>query len=104
MKVTSNILGLACGLLTAGAVFDGFFNSHFVVENAIAIVGRPATPVSYAGAARRTTRRVIRRSYVYVATLPTGCTTIVVEGATLYQCGTAYYQPYGNQYEVVYID
>jgi len=52
----------------------------------------------------RTSRRVIRRSYIYAATLPAGCRTVVVEGASLYQCGTTYYQPYGNQYVVVYIN
>jgi hypothetical protein len=83
---------------------DGIFGSQIVVDRAAAIVGRPATPVSYAGVARRTTRRVIRRSAVYVAALPTGCTTVVVEGTSVYQCGATYYQPYGNQYEVVYIN
>ena len=65
-------------------------------------VGAPGPPV--AGVARRTTRRVVRRSAIYVATLPHGCTTIVVEGATIHQCGSTYYQAYGNQYEVVYLD
>jgi hypothetical protein len=57
--------------------------------------------VSYAGVARRTTRRVIYRSTVYVATLPPACTIVVVEGTTLHMCGSTYYQPYGTQYVVV---
>jgi hypothetical protein len=67
-------------------------------------VGRPLTPVSVAGVARRTTRRAIRRSAIYVATLPRGCATVAVNGASLYQCGATYYQPYQGQYVVVYVD
>jgi hypothetical protein len=69
--------------------------------NAEARVGRPATPGSVAGVARRTTRRMVRRTSVYVATLPTGCQTVNVEGTTLQQCGSTYYQASGSQYEVV---
>lgn len=104
MKVTLKLIGLACGLLSAGAIFDSVFGSGIVIEKAVAVIGRPATPGSYAGVARRTTRRMIRRSSIYVGALPAGCRTVVVQGASLYQCGTTYYQPYGNQYEVVYID
>jgi hypothetical protein len=104
MKNALKLMGLAGGLLAASVVFDGVFGSRLAMEKASAIVGRPATPVSAAGVARRTTRRVIRRSAVYVAALPSGCTTVVIEGTSVYQCGTSYYQPYGNQYEVVYID
>jgi len=75
-----------------------------LVPTAEAIIGRPRTPVSYAGVARRVTRRVIRRSTIYVATLPKGCTTVVIEGTTLQQCGGTYYQPYKTQYVVVYVD
>ena len=78
--------------------------SHWFVSTAEAIVGRPLTPVSVAGVARRTTRRTIRRSTIYRATLPVGCTTVIIEGATLQQCGGTYYQPYNNQYVVVYVD
>jgi hypothetical protein len=80
------------------------FNNGLLVKDAEAIVGRPLTPISYAGVARRTTRRVIYRTSVYVATLPRGCTTVVVEGVSLHQCGGTYYQPYGNQYVVVNVN
>jgi hypothetical protein len=80
------------------------FNNGLLVKDAEAIVGRPLTPISYAGVARRTTRRVIYRTSVYVATLPRGCTTVVVEGVSLHQCGGSYYQPYGNQYVVVNVN
>ena len=72
-----------------------------VIEEAHAIVGRPITPVSVAGVARRTTRRMIYRSTIYVATLPTSCTRVVIESTSLYLCGTTYYEPYGTQYVVV---
>jgi hypothetical protein len=78
--------------------------SHWFVSTAEAIVGRPLTPVSVAGVARRTTRRTIRRSTIYRATLPVGCTTVIIEGTKLQQCGGTYYQPYNNQYVVVYVD
>ncbi len=66
-------------------------------------VGRPMTPVSAAGVARRTTRRVVRRSTIYIAALPVGCTTVIVNGAAIHSCGSVYYEPYGNQYVQVYL-
>jgi hypothetical protein len=57
-----------------------------------------------AGVARRTTRRSIRRSTIYIASLPPSCTTIVIEGTTLQQCGGVYYQTHGTQYVQVYVD
>jgi hypothetical protein len=74
------------------------------VSEAQARIGRPATPGSVAGVARRTTRRVIRRSTVYVAALPAGCVRTSVNGAVVWRSGGAYYQPYGGRYVVVYID
>lgn len=74
------------------------------VSTAHAVVGRPVTPGSVAGVARRTTRRVIRRSSVYVATLPAGCVRTSVNGAVVWSCGGTYYQSSGGRYVVVYID
>ena len=74
------------------------------LSDAQARVGRPATPYSAAGVARRTTRRVIRRSTVYISTLPGGCDKVVINGTSLYLCGTVYYQPYGTQYVMVTVD
>jgi hypothetical protein len=59
------------------------------------------TPVSYAGVARRTTRRMIYATSVYVATLPPACTVVVIEGTSLHMCGGTYYQASGTQYVVV---
>ena len=104
IKKTFQRIAIAGGLAVACVVVDGFFPDGLVVSNAHAVIGRPLTPVSVAGVARRTTRRTIRRTAVYAATLPRGCTTVIVEGATLHQCGGTYYQPYGGQYVVVHVD
>ena len=89
------ILGDASGSM---APFGSF------VGDAQARIGRPATPGSVAGVARRTTRRVVRRSTIYVSTLPAACVRTSVNGAVVWRCGGAYYQPYGGRYVVVYID
>ncbi|SIT57889.1 conserved hypothetical protein [Mesorhizobium prunaredense] len=75
-----------------------------LVSDAQARVGRPATPGSVAGVARRTTRRVVRRSTIYVAALPAGCVQTSVNGTVVWSCGGTYYQPYGGRYVVVYIN
>jgi len=74
------------------------------VQDAGAVVGRPATPVSVAGVSRRTTRRVIRRTTIYVVSLPPSCTVVVIEGTQLHLCGGTYYQQSGTQYVVVTVD
>jgi hypothetical protein len=105
MKTMIRILVVGCGLLAADLLTDGLFNSRLLPKTeAEARIGRPWTPLSVAGVARRTTRRTIRRTAVYAATLPRGCATVVIDGATLYQCGATYYQPYGNQYVIVTVD
>lgn len=106
MKNNAKIRTIAIGfiLLAISFVTDGWFFDELVIREAEARFGRPMTPVSVAGVARRTTRRTIRRSTIYAATLPVGCTTVVIEGTTLQQCGGTYYQPYNNQYVVVYVD
>jgi hypothetical protein len=96
--VAALIAVVLAGSMDSIAPFAGF------VGEAHAIVGRPATPGSVAGVARRTTRRVIRRSAIYVNTLPAGCARITVNGVVVWSCGGTYYQPYGGRYVVVYID
>ncbi len=83
---------------------DGLFGRWSPVSDASAIVGRPLTPLSIAGVARRTTRRAIYRTAIYVATLPPACTVVVVEGTRLYACGGRYYQAVGTQYVVVNVN
>ncbi len=97
----SSLVVAVLGVLLA---VDAWTPGGIISGRAEAIRGRPATPGSVAGVARRTTRRCIRRSTIYIATLPPACTVVVVEGASLHYCGGTYYQPYGTQYVVVYVD
>ena len=73
-------------------------------SDAFARIGRPATPGSIAGVARRTTRRAVRRTTRYYAALPGGCARATLYGALVWNCAGVYYQPYGNQYVIVIID
>ena len=97
------ILLLAAALLTeiepVSIVLTGS-----VVSEAEARIGRPATPRSVAGVARRTTRRVVRRTARYVAVLPGGCARATLYGAAVWNCAGVYYQPYGGQYVIVVVD
>ena len=106
MKIAATIRTIAVGfvMLTAGLALDGWVLNGVIISNAEARVGRPMTPGSVAGVARRTTRRSIRRTTIYAASLPRGCTTVVIEGTTLHQCSGTYYQSYNNQYVVVNVD
>ncbi|MDX8492094.1 hypothetical protein RFN29_10925 [Mesorhizobium sp. VK22B] len=103
--IARNRTALALSLVTALIVTDSeLIPSVSFVSSAEARVGRPLTPGSVAGVARRTTRRVVRRSTLYVAALPPACVRVNVNGMTLSQCGGVYYQPYGGRYVVVYVD
>jgi len=105
IKSMIRVLVIGCCLLAADLLTDSLFNSGILTNTeAEARIGRPLTPISVAGVARRTTRRTIRRTAIYVAALPGGCSTVVIEGVTLHQCGGRYYQPYGNQYVVVNVN
>jgi hypothetical protein len=92
-------------LLTMAVLVDGGpYSFGSFISDAQARVGRPLTPVSVAGVARRTTRRVVRRSSIYVAVLPASCGRVVVDGISYHYCGGTYYQPYNGTYVVVYIN
>jgi hypothetical protein len=97
-------IALGAGLIAAALIVDGWLPIGVFVGEAQAVVGRPMTPGSVAGVARRTTRRTIRRTAVYASTLPRGCTTVIIEGTSLYSCGGTYYQSSGSQYVVVNVD
>ena len=102
-KVRNFVLGF--WLVAAAIIVDGWVPGGFVIKDAEARFGRPLTPVSVAGVARRTTRRtIIRRSAVYVSTLPQACSTVIIDGTSLMKCGVTYYQPAGAKYVVVNID
>jgi len=100
-KSTFRLIALGLTLVIADLPPDGIFGGASLMKEAHAVVGRPMTPVSAAGVARRTTRRAVVATSVYVATLPPSCTVVVIEGATLHLCGTTYYQASGTQYVVV---
>jgi hypothetical protein len=87
--------------LAGQQVSIGFFE---LASDAEARVGRPLTPVSAAGVARRTTRRVIRRTAYSVAVLPAGCVYGPYYGYNAYRCGSLYYQKSGNVYIQVTFD
>ena len=75
-----------------------------ISSQALARVGHPLTPGSVAGVARRTTRRTIHRTTVYVARLPVGCVKTSVNGTSIWHCGATYYQHTGTKYVVVHIN
>jgi hypothetical protein len=100
---TFGMLALGLTLAIADLPPGGMLGGGSVIKEAHAVVGRPLTPVSAAGVARRTTRRMIVATSVYVQTLPPSCTVIVIEGTSLHQCGTTYYQASGTQFVVVNI-
>ena len=105
MKSRVKMWVIVIGFLVAtGLIVDVWTPINLVNSEVEARVGRPATPGSVAGVARRTTRRTIRRSTIYIASLPRGCTTVVIEGQSCYQCGTTYYPSHGTQYVQVYVD
>lgn len=102
-KMSKAILLATLALISVLAV-DLALDAGLVVPKAQAVIGRPLTPMSYAGVARRTSRRMIYATSVYAATLPAGCRTVIIEGTSLYQCGGTYYQTSGSRYVVVRVD
>ena len=106
MEIRAKMRTIIAGIVvaTAGLIIDSWSLNGVFITDAQARVGRPLTPGSVAGVSRRTTRRVVRRTTVYAASLPKGCTTVVIEGTSLYQCGGTYYQSHNNQYVVVTVD
>jgi hypothetical protein len=103
LKGTLIVLGFSMGFLFDGNL-DRLVHDHALISAAQARVGRPLTPGSVAGVARRTTRRVVRRSTIYVSTLPRSCVRVTINGAGYWHCGSRYYAPYGHRYVVVYVN
>ena len=117
--------------------FDSGQSPFPVLANgAMAVIGRPATPASYAGVARRTTRRAVYATSAsasaaaqqqqaqqqqaqpqqapppatgalpagtVVSALPSGCTSTVVDGVDLFNCGGVFYQPTFQSNNLVYV-
>lgn len=104
---TRTLVCVLAALVTAVAVTD---NGPIRLggRDAEAVVGRPGTPVSYAGVARRTARRTTYRTAAYtgayagppaVAALPAGC----VYGGGIYSCGATRYRAYYDGPNLVYV-
>ena len=97
-----------------------------LVGDAEAVVGRPVTPVSVAGVARRTTRRAVYATSAstsaaapapaptpapaagpptgtVVTALPAGCESVVIDGANYFNCSGVYYQPMFQSNNLVYV-
>ena len=116
-KITASFTVLAAALLLADSV--------------MAVVGNPFTPMSYAGVARRTTRRAAYAGAAYssgayyagaaytsaavattatamaigatVSALPSGCANILSGGISYYHCGSTYYRPYYQGANLSYV-
>lgn len=81
------------------------------IGSAHAVVGRPATPLSYAGVARRTSRRTTRRAVAAtsavtmgaIAALPAGCVRVHRAGTVTYNCAGTFYRPVYDGPNVVYV-
>ena len=102
-----------------------------LVSDAEAVVGRPLTPVSVGGVARRTTRRAVVASSASASTaqqqqaapapapapaaapalaagtvvsaLPAGCVSTKVDGVDLFNCSGVFYQPTFQSNNLVYV-
>lgn len=104
------MIGRPLGLLIAAATLlpldpgPLLFRGEIGVTSAEARIGRPATPRSVAGVARRTTRRTVRRTALYISALPAGCGRATLYGAAVWRCGGTYYQSSGTRYVVVVAD
>ncbi len=99
--------GLAAVLL----VLTGLVGAPAVLapSEAHAVIGRPLTPGSYAGVARRSSRRTARRTSArYAASAPVPYATALPPDCAMagdvYACGAGpAYQPYYHGPEVVYV-
>ena len=67
------IAGIGCLFVSDRALTP---NSGSLVTQANAIIGRPLTPLSYAGVARRTTRRAVGAAAVGAAAVAPRCVQV----------------------------
>jgi hypothetical protein len=95
---------VAVGILVGGKIDSSVSTAPSFISQAEARIDRPLTARSVAGVARRTTRRVVRRSAIYVAALPAACAKVTVNGASYWSCGGVYYQRYSGRFVVVYVN
>jgi len=114
VKTTLAVFVFAIGMLADARLAEGdigpLLQSGSFTSPAGAVIGRPLTPLSYAGVARRTTRRVVRRTLIYAPALPPNCVALQINGVASWQCGATYYQASGqpassgNTYVVVNVE
>ncbi|WP_430691730.1 hypothetical protein [Mesorhizobium captivum] len=105
-RLSLRLAGGAAAIAVAmifGGLIDEVVPLPSFVGDAQARIGRPLTPGSVAGVARRTTRRTIRRTSIYVNRLPAACVKTTVYGPVLWHCGGRYYQAQSGRYVVVNI-
>lgn len=97
------LFGLLFALILDFPVID--LPKNFLVKDAEAVVGRPATPASVGGVRRRTRRRTAAVvSYgTRVNAAPAGSQKIVVNGTTYYVHDGVYYKPAHEGDNVVYV-
>lgn len=127
------VLGLsALGLMVADFSPQSSFVPGFVPE-AAALIGRPVSPMSFAGVARRTTRRAVYADTAAVAatsaavattaavesappsaggsvaigtvitTLPPGCSAHTIDGVQYKKCNGTYYRAAFQGSNLVYV-
>jgi hypothetical protein len=80
----SGMVFLGAAVFVTGFAWDGQLDTTFI-SPAQARIGRPLTPISYAGVARRTTRRVVATTAVVAprpvvvapVVVPVACTVVV---------------------------
>jgi hypothetical protein len=108
MKSIRKLISLPILLIVVLISIDSVpYVDNVFIGNSEARVGRPATPRSAAGVARRSTRRTVRRHRIAVGTrvtvLPAGCTTVITHNVTYHYCGDVYYRPYYEGTTVIYV-
>jgi hypothetical protein len=94
-----------------------------LANSAHAVFGRPLSPVSVAGVARRSTRRSVAASSssqqqaqqpqpaaasalptgTVVSALPSGCSSMDVQGVSMFNCAGVMYQPTFQSNNLVYV-
>ncbi len=122
---SAGLLGIALWMI--GTTEESPRQLTFVGE-ASAVIGRPLTPGSAAGVARRTTRRTVAISEstaaaatpppqsapqaatgaavavgTTVAALPAGCTSTTIAGVGYFNCAGTYYKPAYQSNNLVYV-
>jgi hypothetical protein len=82
LRITlASVAAIACLLLNDNASFD---QSGSLISQAQARIGRPLTPLSYAGVARRTTRRAVAVGAAAATVYRPGCVQVVDAYGRLY--------------------